>query len=61
MLFPKILRSKSKQKNSKTFNEIALIFRLHQSHLRKEVIAFTKRFTNHKNKHTSLKFLFKVN
>ena len=33
---------------------------MHQCHLRREITAFTKRFTSNKKQHTSLKLLLKV-
>ena len=48
MHFVETLRSKSKQQNSKNFNEIAV------------TTAFTKNFTFNKKQDTSLKLLLKV-
>ena len=44
MYFVDILGWKSKQQNSKNFNEIALIFDIHQCHLPREMTAFTEAF-----------------
>ena len=48
-----------KNKLKRILMKSLLYFDIHQSHLRREMTAFTASFLNNKKQHTSLKLLFK--
>ena len=60
MHFVEILGSNQNNKIARILMKKLLYFDIHQSHLRREMTAFTNSFINNKKQHTSLRILLKV-